>query len=185
MDMHENLREEPLEQTYRYKGKIINLRVDQARLPNGRTASREVVEHPGGVCIAALTEQNELLFVRQFRYPFQNVLLELPAGKLEPGETPLEAVRREQLEETGTCGETYVSLGRSYATPAYCTEQIHIWACRITSRGEQHLDPDEFLEVEAVPLERAVELVLSNQIPDAKTQIGILKTYALVKGGKL
>lgn len=168
-----------------FSGRVVNLKVDQIRLPNGHTSIREVIEHPGGVTVAALNERDELLMVRQFRYPFQNVLLELPAGKLEPGETPLDAVKREQLEETGTRADTYISLGRSYATPAYCTEQIHIWACRITGTGEQHLDPDEFLEVETVPLERAVELVLNNQIPDAKTQIGILKTYALVKGGKL
>lgn len=168
-----------------FSGRVVNLKVDQIRLPNGHTSVREVIEHPGGVTVAALTEQNELLMVRQFRYPFQNVLLELPAGKLEPGEDPLEAAKREQMEETGTSADVYISLGGSYATPAYCTEQIYLWACRITSMGEQHLDPDEFLEVEAVPLERAVELVLTNQIPDAKTQIGILKTYVLVKGGKL
>ena len=168
-----------------FNGRVIRVTVDKVQLEDGTTSTREIVHHHGGACILPVDADGNVTMVRQFRYPFQNVLLELPAGKLEPGETPLEAVRREQLEETGTCGETYVSLGRSYATPAYCTEQIHIWACRITSRGEQHLDPDEFLEVEAVPLERAVELVLSNQIPDAKTQIGILKTYALVKGGKL
>lgn len=117
MDMHENLREEPLEQTYRYKGKIINLRVDQARLPNGRTASREVVEHPGGVCIAALTEQNELLFVRQFRYPYGEVLLELPAGKLDAGEDPLEAGKRELKEETGAAARDYTDLGKLYPPP--------------------------------------------------------------------
>lgn len=168
-----------------FSGRVVNLKVDQIRLPNGHTSIREVIEHPGGVTVAALTEQDEVLMVRQFRYPFQNVLLELPAGKLEPGETPWRLSAGSSWRRPAPAARPTSPWARSYATPAYCTEQIHIWACRITSRGEQHLDPDEFLEVEAVPLERAVELVLSNQIPDAKTQIGILKTYALVKGGKL
>ena len=168
-----------------FHGRVVNLKVDQIRLPNGHTSIREVIQHPGGVSVAALTDTDELLMVRQFRYPFQRVLLELPAGKLEPGETPLEAAKREQKEETGTQAKDYLSLGKCYATPAYCTEQIYLWACRITSAGQQHLDPDEFLEVERVPLEQAVDMVLNNEISDGKTQIGILKTYALVKGGKL
>ncbi len=90
-----NLNEQPLSADYKYRGRIINLRVDTALLPNGSSATREVVEHPGGVCVAALTEDGCLLFVRQFRYPYQKVLLELPAGKLDPGEDPLEAGKRE------------------------------------------------------------------------------------------
>ena len=168
-----------------FTGRVINLNVDRIRLLDGSPTIREVVEHPGGVTIAALTEQNELYMVRQFRYPFREVLLELPAGRLEPGEPPLEAAKREQLEETGTRGERYLSLGVCYATPAYCTERIHLWACRVTDVGAQRLNPGEFLELERVPLERAVELVLTNRIPDAKTQIGILKVDALVRRGEL
>lgn len=101
------LSEKTLQQEYRYRGKIVNLRVDQALLENGATALREVVEHPGGVCVGALTEKNELLFVRQFRYPYGEVVTELPAGKLERGEDPLEAGKRELLEETGVIGKDY------------------------------------------------------------------------------
>ena len=175
--MHENLREEPLEQTYRYKGKIINLRVDQARLPNGRTASREVVEHPGGVCIAALTEQNELLFVRQFRYPYGEVLLELPAGKLDAGEDPLEAGKRELKEETGAAARDYTDLGKLYPSPGYCGEVIHMYMATGLSYGEMNPDEDEFLEVEKIPLKKAAQMVLDNEIRDAKTQAAVLKVY--------
>ena len=135
--------------------------------------------------MAALTEKDEILLVRQFRYPYKEVLLELPAGKLEKGEDPFEAVKREQMEETGTAGEHYTFLGNLYPSPGYCGEIIRIWACRISEKGEMHLDEDEFLEVERIPLKKAVEMVLNNEIPDSKTQVGILKTAALVESGAL
>ena len=170
-----NLQEERLSGKHVFKGRIIDLEVDQIQLPDGHNSIREVINHPGGVAIAALNERDELLMVRQFRYPFRTVLLELP----------LEAAKREQKEETGTQAEEYLSLGKYFATPAYCTEQIYLWACRVTAFGEQHLDEGEFLEVVTVPLEKAVAMVLNKEIPDGKTQVGILKTYVLVKGGKL
>lgn len=179
------LTEKTLNQEYLFHGKIIQVRLDDAELENGAVVKREVVEHPGGVSVAALTDQNELLFVRQFRYPFGEIVLELPAGKLEKGEDPFEAMKREQKEETGTTSREYVSLGNVYATPGYTNEIIRLWACRIDSWGEQDPDDDEFIEVERIPLEEAVKMVMENKIPDAKTQIGILKTAALVRDGKL
>ncbi len=182
MDFFENT----LRQTDIYTGRIIHVHVDDVELPNGSTSVREVVEHPGGVSVAALTPANELIFVRQFRYPYHKILLELPAGKLEPGEDPFEAMKREQLEETGTTGENYISLGEVYPTGGYCGEIIRLWACRVTEENHQlHLDEDEFLTPERIPLDKAVEMVCSNEIPDAKTQIGILKTAALVQKGLL
>lgn len=180
-----NLKEEQLSYEYKFKGKIINLRVDQAQLPDGKTALREVVEHPGGVTIAALTDKDELLFVRQFRYPFFTETLELPAGKLERGEDPFEAMKREQREETGTWAENYIFLGEVYPTPGYCGEILRLWACRIAGTTQMDLDEDEFLEVEKIPLEEAYQMALDNRLPDAKTQIGVLRTYALVKAGRL
>ena len=179
-----NLIEKPLEQTYPYRGKIVNLRVDQAELPNGRTATREVIEHPGGVCIAALTERNELLFVRQFRYPYQEVIPEIPAGKLTPGEDPLECGKRELKEETGAAAANYTFLGKLYPSPGYCGEIIHLYVCRVEEMGDMNPDEDEFLHVEKIPLDRAVELVLNNEIADAKTQVAVLKTYALIHAGR-
>ena len=169
-----------------YRGKIIRVHVDDVELPDGMTAKREVVEHPGGVSVAVLTEKDELIFVRQFRYPYGEVLLELPAGKLEPGEDPFEAMKREQWEETGTTAEHYVSLGNVYPTPGYAGEIIRLWACRLTGdEGALHLDEDEFLTTERIPLQEAVEMVLRNEIPDGKTQVGILKTAKLVEQGLL
>lgn len=174
--------EKPLKQDYLYRGKIVNLRVDNAELPDGTTALREVIEHPGGVCVAALTEKEELLFVEQFRYPYMETVLELPAGKLEYGEDPFEAGKRELLEETGAAAKNYRDLGKLYPTPGYCGEIIHMYLAENLTFSEQHLDEDEFLEVRRIPLEQAFQMVMRNEIRDSKTQVGILKTYQLVKG---
>lgn len=170
-----NLRETPLKQTIIYDGKIIRVRVDDARLPNGATAKREVVDHPGGVCVAALTDQEELLFVRQFRYPYEEIIPEIPAGKLEPGEDPLPAGKRELKEETGAVAAHYESLGQLYPSPGYCGEIIHMYMATGLSFGEMSPDEDEFLQVERIPLIKAVDMVLSGEIKDAKTQAAVLK----------
>lgn len=175
-----NLTERTLKQDYRYRGKIINLRVDEAELPNGNVAAREVVEHPGGVCVAALTDEKELLFVRQFRYPYGEVVLELPAGKRDKnGEDPLACGKRELLEETGATAADYTFLGTLYPTPGYCDEVIYLYLAKGLTFGEARPDEDEFLQVERIPLATAVQMVLNNEIVDAKTQVAILKTYYL------
>ena len=179
------MREQQISSEYFFKGRIIKTRLDQARLPDGTIAGREIVEHPGGVTAAILTQDNELFFVRQFRYPFMELTLELPAGKLEPGEDPFEAMKREQREETGTWSDEYIYLGEVYPTPGYCNEILRLWACRVSGWGSMDLDADEFLEVERIPLEQAYQMALDNQLKDAKTQIGVLRTYALVQAGKL
>lgn len=175
------LTEKKLGQTPVYDGSIIRVHVDDVRLENGQTAKREVVDHPGGVSVAVVNDRDEIFFVRQYRYPYGRVLLELPAGKLESCEDPFDAMKREQLEETGTTGINYISLGEVYPSPGYCGEIIRLWACRVNTQGETHPDTDEFLEVETIHIQKAVEMVLSGEIPDAKTQIGILKTAKLIE----
>lgn len=179
------LTEKTLSQNYVYRGKIVNMRVDDAELENGRVTKREVVEHPGGVSIAALNEKDEMLFVRQFRYPYGEVVLEAPAGKLEKGEDALEAGKRELKEETGATGENYQFLGNLYPTPGYCNEIIRLYCCRVKEYGDAQPDDDEFLEVERIPIGKAVEMVMENKINDAKTQVLILKVAVLMKEGKL
>ena len=144
-----------------FDGKIIHVRSDTVELENGQQASREVVDHPGGVCIAAL--------------------LELPAGKLEKGQTPLENGKRELLEETGAIGREYIPLGKLYPSPGYCGEIIHLYFCKVEKYEQQHLDDDEFVTVERIPVERALEMVINNEIPDAKTQVAVLKTAFMLK----
>lgn len=162
-----------------YNGKILNVKRDTVRLENGSEAVREVIVHHGGVCVAAIDSDGCLLLVKQFRYPFQEELLELPAGKREAGEDPRECGIRELEEETGCTAERFEKIGELYPTPAYCTEIIHIFYAEGLSYTKQHLDEDEFLTVVRVPFDRAVGLVLSGEIKDAKTQAAILKLYAL------
>ena len=181
-----NLLEKQLKSETLYKGKIVNLRRDEVLLPNGANAAREVIEHPGGVCVAALTDSNELLFVRQFRYPYSQVLLEIPAGKRDYGdEDPLLCGMRELKEETGAVAQDYISLGTLYPSPGYCGEIIWMYAATGLTFGEAQPDEDEFLSCEKIPLERAVEMVLAGEIPDAKTQAAVLKVKLLRDQGKL
>ena len=181
-----NLEEKQLNFDYIYKGKIINLRRDEALLPNGNTAFREVVEHPGGVCVAALTEENEVIFVRQFRYPYSEVILEIPAGKRDKlDEDPLECGKRELREETGAVAENYFDLGTLYPTPGYCGEIIYMFGATGLSFTETDPDDDEFVETVKIPLESAVEMIMSGEIKDAKTQTAILKIKHLKETGKI
>lgn len=123
-----------------FDGKVIHVTHDEVELENGSRAMREIVGHPGGVCVAALTEDNELLFVKQFRYPYKEVLIELPAGKLEKGQTPLENGKRELLEETGAVGREYMTLGKLYPSPGYCGEIIHLYFCKVDHYEQQSPD---------------------------------------------
>lgn len=177
--------EKTINQSIIYKGKIVTLRVDDAQLPNHKLAKREVIVHPGGVTIAALTDADELLFVRQFRYPYGKVLLEIPAGKLEVGEDPLEAGKRELREETGASAQNYISLGVQYPSPGYCDEVLYLYLATDLCFGDANPDEDEFLNVEKIPLDKAVEMVLAGEIPDGKSQTIILKIYALRQMGKI
>lgn len=181
--MQDSLWEKTVSQTYQFEGRIVKARVDEALLPNGKVVLREVVEHPGGVTVAALTRENELLFVRQFRYPYGKVLLELPAGKLEPNEDPFEAIQRELQEETGAIAADYQFLGEMYPSPGFCDETLYLYACKVDRFVEAKPDEDEFLEAERIPLEKAVQMVLKNEITDAKTQLAVLKVAMLAKLG--
>ena len=176
--------EEQLESQTLYDGKIIRVVKDRVRLENGKEAFREVVRHPGGVCVLALTDRQEVLLVRQFRYPYGEELLELPAGKREPGEDPRLCGIRELEEETGYQAEEFLDFGRLYPTPGYCGEIIYLFLAKGLRPSRQHLDEDEFLDVVKLPLSEALAQVLDGRLPDAKTQIALLKYAALFPQGK-
>ncbi|MDR0884010.1 MAG: NUDIX hydrolase [Oscillospiraceae bacterium] len=175
-----DLTEKTLTQDEKFVGRVVRLHVDSVALPDGHVGYREVVEHTGGVLIAPLTQDGALLFVRQFRYPYHKVLLELPAGKLEPGEDSLAAGLRELKEEVGAVAGRTRSLGQFYPTPGYCSEIIHMFLALDLTEGEATPDVDEFLEVERIALADAVQMVLSGEIADGKTQTAILKINAIL-----
>lgn len=177
-----HLKEERLRSEEIYRGRILDVYKDTVLLENGTEAIREVVHHPGGACVVPLTSDGCVLMVRQFRYPHHTETLEVPAGKLEYGEDPLQCAVRELKEEVGGEAESLESLGSLFPTPAYDEEVIYMYLARqITETSTQSLDADEFLDVVRIPLADAVQMVMENRIKDAKTQIALLKTAFLLQ----
>jgi len=168
-----------------FSGHILKLRVDTVELPNGNPSTREVVEHPGGVAVLALDNDQAVLFVRQYRYPYRQEILELPAGKLNYGEDPAACGLRELEEETGYTAGSYQFLARVYPSPGYADEVLHLYLARALQYRAQKLDPDEFLTVERIPLERALSLCLDGTITDAKTLVALLKYNELCRRGEI
>lgn len=175
------LREKRISGETVFDGKIMHVRRDIVQLSDGSETFREVVDHSGGVCVLALDEMGRVPVVRQFRYPHERVLCEIPAGKLESGEDPAQAAKRELLEETGATAAKWDSLGEIYPTPAYCGEIIRMYLARELTFGEAQPDEGEFLQVERIDFEELVERVLSGEIRDAKTVAAVLKTKLLLK----
>lgn len=161
-----------------YDGRVVKLRLDTVELENGSTALREVVHHSGGVAVLALDDDNNVMMVRQFRYPYAELLLEIPAGKLEPGEDPAACGRRELEEEAGCIAGDYRFLAKAYPTPGYTDEVLHIYIAKDLTFTRQHLDNDEFLTLLRLPYKKALEMCLNGEIKDAKTMIAILMYQA-------
>ncbi len=158
-----------------YNGLITNSTLDMVLLQNGEHTLREVVEHPGGVTIIPIDDDGYVYCVRQFRYPMSEHLLEVPAGKLEFGEEPLQCAHRELSEETGISASEYIDLGKIYPSPGFCKETLYIYMARGLSFGVAHPDQNEFLDVEKIHIDELFKLVMDNEITDAKTVIAVLK----------
>jgi len=179
-----HLYEKTINSEEKYRGNILTACLDTAELENGCIVTRDVIKHSGGVCVVPITDDNEVIFVKQFRYPHSQVLLEIPAGKLNAGENHYECGLRELKEETGCTAQDYRYIGSCYPTPAYCTEIIHIYLAAGLKSGKQNLDEDEFLEITKIPLDKAVKMVMNDEIKDAKTQIAILKAKIIMEQNK-
>lgn len=158
-----------------FNGVAVHLVKDEILLPNGNKGIREVVRHPGAVCVIPVTDEGEVIFVNQFRYAIGRVTIEVPAGKLEKGEDPTEAALRELSEETGITAGKIESLGAIYTSPAIIDEIIYMYIATDLKQGEQHLDEDEFVNVVKMPLSEAVNMVMHGKIMDAKTEAIVLK----------
>jgi len=176
------LRETTLESNVVFEGKILKVKVDKVRLPNGRESIREVVEHPGAVVVIPLIN-NKVIMVEQFRYPVGKTLLELPAGKLDPGETPEECARRELEEETGYKAKEMIYLGRMYTSPGFSSEIIHIFLAKDMEKGINKTDEDELLNVVEENFEDVVRKCLDGEIEDAKTVVAILRFWGMKGAG--
>ena len=168
------LEEKQLSTQIIYNGKIIRLELDTALLPDGSEALREVVRHPGGVGVAAVDEAGYMYFVRQYRYPFGRITLEIPAGKLDKGEDIQKAGERELMEETGLRAANMEKLGSFYATPGFCDEEYHIYLATGLAQGEASPDEDEFVECEKIHIKEAYKMAIEGKIKDGKTVLAIL-----------
>ncbi len=177
-----DLDEIEISREYPFRGRIFDIVSCKVRLPDGKVADRDAMCHSGGVCVLPVDRDGNVIMVRQYRFGAQEILMEVPAGKLERGENPDDAIRRELEEETGCHAERIDYLGFCYPTPAISTEKIYIYLATGLSEGTPHTDEDEFLEIVRIPLAELVEQVMSGEITDAKTQIVILKANRILNG---
>ena len=175
-----HLEEKKLSSEKIFDGVVVKLQRDTVLLEDGNTATREVIMHPGGVGILPLDDEGYVYMVRQFRYPHGRVMLEIPAGKMEWGENPLDTAKRELKEEIGADAKEFINLYPLIPTPAYCGEVTHLYFAKGLTFSSQHLDEDEFLDVEKIPLSDLVEMVMNGEIIDGKTQAAILKVNLLL-----
>ena len=164
-----------------FDGVILHVRRYMVTLSNGSETVREVIRHIGAVCVIPVTENNEVIMERQYRYPLDQVIWEIPAGKLDaPDEDRLSAIKRELSEETGYTADEWTDLGAFHPAPAYSDEYITMYMARGLHKGERHLDEDEFLDIHTIPLKDLVDQVMSGVLSDAKTQVCILKAARIL-----
>jgi len=156
-----------------FQGKILSVRVDTVLLPDGREATREIVEHNGAVAVIALDDEGFVYLVKQYRKPVEEVLLEIPAGKLDPGEDPLDCARRELSEETGLVAGEWERIFKYYSTPGFTSEVVHVYVARDVEQHAANPESDEFVEVVRMPLDEAYRKVLDGTIRDGKSIVAI------------
>lgn len=158
-----------------FKGNVLEFRVDTVELPGGVTATRELVHHPGGVAVVAIDDDGFVYLVRQFRKPYEEAVLEIPAGKRDKGEEPLTGAMRELSEETGLVADEYISLGEFYPSPGYVDEVIYLFLAKGLKKGDAHPDEDEYVECEKIHLDVLCDKIMNNEIKDGKTIAAALK----------
>jgi len=156
-----------------YNGKIITLQLDEVKLPNGKMATREIVKHPGAVAIMALTSDQRMIFVRQFRKPLEKTILEIPAGKLEKGEDPKHCAERELTEETGYTAKEMKQVSAFYTSPGFANEFLYLFEAQKLVSGQAEPDDDEFVELIELDLHEAFEAMERGEIIDAKTVLAV------------
>lgn len=164
-----------------YEGKILNLRIDTVEMPDKKYSKREIVEHPGGVAIIALTSNDSLFLVKQYRKAVEDFVLEIPAGKLELNEEPRETAIRELKEEIGMESNKLTYLSEFYTSPGYCNEKIHLYLAEDLEKGEFEPEPGEFLEVLEFKIDELIKMIEIGEIIDSKTIIGIFIAKKIIE----
>ena len=178
----ENLTETQITSELIFDGKVVHLYFDKVSLPDGNEATREYIKHIGAVCIVPVTDEGEVVCVRQYRYPIGRVMLEIPAGKLDyKGEDTEQAARRELREETGAVCESLEFIGKFHPSPAILDECISMYLARGLSFGETDPDDDEFIQIEKVPMDKLCDMICRGEITDGKTQAGVLKAKYIIE----
>ena len=179
-----HLTEVPLEASQVFRGRLLDVRLDRVRLPDGQESTREYIVHQGAAVVIPVLDNGHLIFERQFRYPLGRAMLELPAGKIDPGEDPMETARRELLEETGYAASHWTRLGLMHPCVGYSNERIEIFLARgLRIESAQKLDHGEFLDVLELGLAEAVQRVRSGEISDAKTIVGLFWAEKVLQEG--
>lgn len=177
-----DLTEQTIRGEWVFRGKLLQVRRDLVRLPDGASTEREYIEHPGAVMIIPLLETGELVMERQYRYPLRRDILELPAGKIDAGEQPLACARRELLEETGFVASTWRYIGTTHPVVGYSDERIEIFLAQGLTHQGASLDDGEHLEVFKLPLATALDWVREGRITDAKTVVGLFWVEKILRG---
>lgn len=181
MERFENLTEVKENSEEIFDGEVVHLYKDSVVLPNGKMATREVIRHVGAVAIVPITDDGKVIVERQFRYPLNRVVTEIPAGKLNcKSEDRLEAAKRELEEETGFTAKEWICLGDYIPAAAYCDEVITMYLARGLSKGERCLDEDEFLDVEVMDLDELVGAIMQGKIADGKTIAAVMKAKKML-----
>ncbi|MDX8359728.1 MULTISPECIES: NUDIX hydrolase [Bacillaceae] len=170
-----HLKEKTIKKNKLFTGKIIDLYVEDVELPNGKTSKREIVKHPGAVAVIAVTSENKIVMVQQYRKPLERVLVEIPAGKLEQGEEPIETAKRELEEETGYTAHKLTHLTSFYTSPGFADELVHLYVAEglIKLEIKAQLDEDEFVDVIELTLDEALAYMSEKRIYDAKTAYAV------------
>lgn len=172
--------EKTLKEETIFTGRIFTVKRKEVELENGHIRQREVVLHNGGAAVLPVDDDGNIYLIRQFRSPFEQEVLEIPAGKLEKGEDPFEAAKRELSEETGYTAKHYFDLGQVWPTVGFCSEILYIWMATGLTKGETHFDDDEFVTLVKIPLEEAWQLCMDGTIKDSKTLVAIMKAKEIL-----
>ena len=177
MSDSQELIEQKIDSREVFNGRLLHVFLDEVRLPDGSTSTREWIRHPGAAAVLPVFENGDVMMVKQFRYPLSQIFYEVPAGKLDPGETPGSTARRELKEEAGLVCRQYEYVGHFYPSIGYTNEIIHVYVAWDVQSFQQNVDDDEFLIKERLPFRKAVEMVHSGEISDGKTMITVLRAW--------